>query len=64
MRARRPPLHPYCESCGGLARLKTIQDYPFTKGFSEATYQCSCGHAIKRVMTPVVHTQHEPSGHV
>lgn len=59
LHVRRPPLHTYCENCGSLARLKTIQDYPFSKGFSEATYQCSCGHAIKRVMAVVMLTQQE-----
>jgi hypothetical protein len=59
MRGRRPQIQIYCDSCGSLARLKTIQDYPFSKGFSEVTYQCSCGHAIKRVMPAVTYTQQE-----
>ena len=38
-----------CENCRAFARLTLINDYPFTKGFMEATYECSvCGSVMKR----------------
>jgi len=49
MRAPRPQIHIPCENCGAFARLKLINDYPFTKGFTEATYECAvCGTVMKR----------------
>ena len=49
MHARRPQIHIPCENCRAFARLTLINDYPFTKGFTEATYECSvCGSVMKR----------------
>ena len=47
-RASRSNIIP-CENCRAFARLTLINDYPFTKGFMEATYECSvCGSVMKR----------------
>jgi uncharacterized Zn finger protein len=49
MRAPRPQIHIPCENCGEYEDFKLINDYPFTKGFTEATYECAvCGTVMKR----------------
>ncbi len=54
MRASRLEIHIPCENCGRLARLKLINDYPFTKGCTEATYECAaCGTVLKRARQAV-----------
>jgi C4-type Zn-finger protein len=47
-----PRLNLACWKCGELARLKSIRALPFSKGVSEATYECAkCGTEIKRTLT-------------
>jgi uncharacterized Zn finger protein len=60
MRRDRAQILTRCDVCGGLASLKTINDYPFSKGFSEATYECrECGATTKRAMSGPKRAQHE-----
>jgi hypothetical protein len=43
-RSTRPRLNVVCANCRGLARLKGIEAFPFTKGIVQATYRClTCG---------------------
>jgi uncharacterized Zn finger protein len=50
----------YCEVCGGSAGLKTINDYPFSKGFSEATYECNdCGQVTTLALSEGKRDQQE-----
>ena len=43
-KGRAPRLNLVCWKCGELAGLKAIEAFPFTKGVTEAVYQClRCG---------------------
>jgi hypothetical protein len=47
----RPRINVICWNCGELARLKTIEAFPFTKGITEATYKClKCGTDMKQAL--------------
>jgi hypothetical protein len=59
MHATRPKIQIPCD-CGEYAQLKHINDYPFTKGFTEATYECAaCGTAMKRATQVTGHIWRE-----
>jgi uncharacterized Zn finger protein len=60
MRRDRPQILTYCEVCGGSASLRAIKDYPFSKGRSEATYECcECGSTTTRALSEPKPAQRE-----
>ena len=51
MRASTLPLSVPCGRCRAPARLKQISAYPFTRGVTEATYECAaCGGGMTRAI--------------
>jgi uncharacterized Zn finger protein len=61
MRVNKPFLSLICDCCGSAARLKVINHYPFTKGMTEATYECSaCGSIMLRSLEATEATTRTP----
>ena len=50
---RGPRLSVVCVTCGGPARLKSVETVMFSNCIQQAIYECDCGGSVKRVLPGV-----------